>query len=148
MAKLITKNSFTQNATPSGLSAGELAVNVTDKKIFIGNAVGGVVTLHDQNNIVTSVNGITGIVGISAGSLINISQSGKTLTISSPDTLYGVSGAIYASSLATGLLHGGIITINAGNSAAFDITAGRAQIHITGATFTADPLPTLSLIHI
>lgn len=62
MAKIITKNSFVPGSTPSGLSAGELAVNVVDKKIFAGNAVGAVVTLHDQQNVVTSVNGQTGAV--------------------------------------------------------------------------------------
>jgi hypothetical protein len=62
MAKVITKNSFTPGSAPAGLSAGELAVNVNDKKIFVGNAVGGVVTLHDQNAIVTSINGATGAV--------------------------------------------------------------------------------------
>jgi len=67
MAKILTKNSFTSGVTPSGLSAGELAVNVSDKKLFVGNAVGGVVTLHDQNNVVTSVNGATGGVTITTG---------------------------------------------------------------------------------
>lgn len=62
MAKVITKNSFTPGSAPSGLSAGEMAVNVADKKLFVGNSVGGVVTLHDQNAIVTSVNGSTGAV--------------------------------------------------------------------------------------
>ena len=62
MAKILTKNSVTAGSTPSGLSFGELAVNITDKKIFIGNAVQGVVTLHDQQNVVTSINGATGAV--------------------------------------------------------------------------------------
>lgn len=77
MAKVITKNSFTPGSAPSGLSAGELAVNVADKKLFVGNAVGGVVTLHDQNNIVTSVNGSTGAVTISG-------SGGFTYTSSAP----------------------------------------------------------------
>ena len=65
MAKILTKNSFTSGLAPSGLSAGELAVNVVDRKLFVGNAVGGVVTLHDQQNVVTSVNGETGgIIGV------------------------------------------------------------------------------------
>lgn len=62
MAKIKIKNSVTAGSTPSGLSFGEMAVNITDKKIFIGNAVEGVVTLHDQSNVVTSVNGFTGAV--------------------------------------------------------------------------------------
>jgi len=97
-------------------------------------------------NEVYTINGVTGDIGLSAGTDVLITGSGKTFTISSP-TLYGVSGAIYASNLATGLLHGGIISINAGNSAAFDITSGRGQIHASGSTFTADPLPTLQYVN-
>ena len=67
MAKIKIKNSVTSGLAPSGLSFGEMAVNIVDKKIFIGNAVEGVVTLHDQNNIVTSINGLTGAVTISTG---------------------------------------------------------------------------------
>ena len=67
MAKVLLKNSFTATSVPAGLSAGELAVNVTDKKLFVGNAVGGVVTLVDPNALVTSVNGATGAVtGVSS----------------------------------------------------------------------------------
>jgi hypothetical protein len=62
MAKVLVKNSFTATSVPAGLSAGELAVNVTDRKLFVGNAVGGVVTLIDPNALVTSVNGATGAV--------------------------------------------------------------------------------------
>jgi hypothetical protein len=82
MAKIITKNSFTPGSAPSGLSAGEIAVNVADKKIFVGNAVGGVVTLHDQNAVVTSVNGITGAV-------TNINAATSTITnTNSSSTFY------------------------------------------------------------
>ena len=82
MAKVITKNSFTPGSAPSGLSAGEIAVNVADKKIFVGNAVGGVVTLHDQNAIVTSVNGVTGAV-------TNINAATSTITnTNSSSTFY------------------------------------------------------------
>ena len=95
MAKILTKNSFTTGVTPSGLSAGEMAVNVVDKKIFVGNAVGGVVTLHDQQNVVTSVNGITGPVGITSGSNIIITKSASnTLRVGSSSrylTLYNTS---------------------------------------------------------
>lgn len=82
MAKVITKNSFTPGSAPSGLSAGEMAVNVADKKIFVGNAVGGVVTLHDQNAVVTSVNGVTGAV-------TNINAATSTITnTNSSSTFY------------------------------------------------------------
>ena len=67
MAKVLLKNSFTAASVPAGLSAGEMAVNVADRKLFVGNAVGGVVTLVDPNALVTSVNGLTGAVqGVSS----------------------------------------------------------------------------------
>ena len=81
MAKIKIKNSVTPGLAPSGLSFGEMAVNIVDKKIFIGNAVEGVVTLHDQNNIVTSINGATGQLGISASTGITIYPNGKTFGI-------------------------------------------------------------------
>jgi hypothetical protein len=65
MATIKVKNSVTSGSNPTGLTFGELAVNIADKKIYIGNAVGSTVTLHDQNNVVTSVNGETGgIIGV------------------------------------------------------------------------------------
>ena len=93
MGKILVKNSFTAASAPAGLSAGELAVNVTDKKLFVGNAVGGVVTLVDPNALVTSFNGSTGAVGLTAGSNITITQSGLTLTISAPNIVTSVNGA-------------------------------------------------------
>ena len=62
MATIKVKNSVTSGSNPSGLTFGELAVNIADRKIYIGNAVGSTITIHDQNNIVTSVNGATGAI--------------------------------------------------------------------------------------
>lgn len=45
-----TKNSTTASNTPSSLSQGELAVNIADKKIFIGDDSGNVVDLALVNN--------------------------------------------------------------------------------------------------
>jgi len=62
MAKIKIKNSVTSGSVPAGLSFGEVAVNIPDKKIFIGNAVESTVTLYDPNNHVLSFNGSTGAV--------------------------------------------------------------------------------------
>ena len=107
MAKILIKNSVTAGSTPSGLSFGELAVNIADKKIFIGNAVQGVVTIHDQQNVVTSVNGqtgdvtvtgssSTGVTGIVAGSGIAVSGQTGNVTITNTGVLSinGSTGAI------------------------------------------------------
>jgi hypothetical protein len=70
----------------------------------------------------------------------------KLIIADDANALYGISGSIYASSLATGLLYGGILSINTGSSAHFDITAGKGQIHTSGSTYTADPQPTFQYV--
>lgn len=62
MAQIKLKNSVTAGSVPAGLSFGEVAVNITDKKIFAGNAVESTVTIYDPNNHVLSFNGSTGAV--------------------------------------------------------------------------------------
>jgi len=62
MAKIKIKNSVTSGSVPAGLSFGEVAVNIPDKKIFVGNAVESTITLYDPNNHVLSFNGSTGAV--------------------------------------------------------------------------------------
>jgi hypothetical protein len=98
MAKIKIKNSVTPGSVPAGLSFGEVAVNIPDKKIFVGNAVESTVTLYDPNshvlsfngltgavsfsNYVSSVNGKTGGVTLAAGTNIGITLSGNIITIS------------------------------------------------------------------
>ena len=89
MAKIITKNSFTSGTSPSGLSAGELAVNVVDKKLFVGNAVESAITLIDGNNIVTSINGTTGANYIVGGRGVTLIKSGNTYY---PEIFYNSAG--------------------------------------------------------
>ena len=141
MAKVLLKNSFTAASVPAGLSAGELAVNVTDRKLFVGNAVGGVVTLIDPNALVTSVNGLTGAVGITAGSNITITQSGLTLTIASSGG-GGVSTAVAGTGIsvsgATGsvtITNTGVQSFNGSTGAVTGVTAG-ATAPFTATTLT------------
>lgn len=149
MAKVITKNSFTPGSAPSGLSAGEMAVNVADKKIFVGNAVGGVVTLHDQNAIVTSVNGVTGAV-------TNINAATSTITnTNSSSTFYpafvGGSGntAFYIDAVttplsyvpSTGTVNGRIFNGTFGSNVA-KIDGQVAEIFVTDGTDAVSVSPT------
>jgi len=78
MSTIKIKNSTTPSSVPSAasLSQGELAVNISDKKLFVGNASGDPVELTNQG--VLSVNGATGDVTISASGL------GFTYTSSPP----------------------------------------------------------------
>jgi len=132
------------NKSIYGISAGSnisfANYNGTGPLVISASSTGGGIT-----SAVTSINGLSGEVGISAGQDMSISIVGNTLAFSSP-TVYGISANIYASSLATGLLHGGIVSINAGNTAQFDITSGRGQIHASGSTYTADPQPIFNYV--
>jgi hypothetical protein len=132
------------NKSIYGISAGSgisfANYNGTGPLVISASSTGGGIT-----SAVTTINGLSGAVGISAGQDMSISIVGNTLAFSSP-TVYGISANIYASNLATGLLHGGIISINVGNTAQFDITSGRGQIHASGSTYTADPQPVFNYV--
>ena len=61
-----------------------------NRTIYLPDASG---TLALNNSVVTSFNGLTGVIGITAGSNITITQSGNTLTISSTASGSGASEA-------------------------------------------------------
>jgi hypothetical protein len=129
MAKVITKNSFTPGSAPSGLSAGEIAVNVADKKIFVGNAVGGVVTLHDQNAVVTSVNGAT-------GAITNVAKTDTAQTFTQLQSFsVGItaSGATFTGDIA---INGGDITTTSTTASLYNNTATTINIGTQAATTT------------
>jgi len=78
------KNSTTTSSTPSSLQQGELAVNIADQKMWIGNASSGVVNIissmgnQDSNNVT-----ITGgnISGVTIGSTTPTTAGVSTLTL-------------------------------------------------------------------
>ena len=81
MTTIITKNSSTAGDVPatSELVQGELAVNVTDKKLYTKNASGAVVSLVtslDVNNA-TGTDNVT--LGSGAGSSLTSNNAGNTL---------------------------------------------------------------------
>lgn len=91
MAKIKIKNSVTSGSVPAGLSFGEVAVNIPDKKIFVGNAVESTITLYDPNNHVLSFNGSTGAVSFvnyvasvngSTGAVTNVARTNEGNTFS------------------------------------------------------------------
>lgn len=139
MAKVLLKNSFTAASVPAGLSAGELAVNVTDRKLFVGNAVGGVVTLIDPNALVTSVNGATGaitdVARTNQGNTFSVRQvmnAGITTA-----NLYVTSGATFISraSFSDGLTASNIY-------ASSGVTFNSTSAHTGLATFSAGIIAT------
>lgn len=91
MAKILVKNSVTSGSAPAGLSLGEVAINITDKKIFVGNAVESAVTVYDPNNHVLSFNGSTGAVTFNnyvasingaTGAITNVARTNEGNTFS------------------------------------------------------------------
>lgn len=62
------------------------------------------------------------------------------------DLVRGVAGQRFAENLQTGILYGGIISVNAGNSAWIDISAGAGIIASPGASLSAMPVPTVSTV--
>ena len=95
--------------------------------------------------------------GISAGNQISVgyqeSLSGASFSINvveghgsdlDADLLDGVSGERFIENLETGLLYGGLLSINSGNTATFDVTAGLAVFTTLNATTTSAPAPTVS----
>ena len=104
-------------------------------------------------NYVNTFNGLTGAVGITAGNQISLTQNGNIFSINviegstsglDADTLRGVSGQRFIENLQTGILYGGLISVNAGNSAYVDITAGKGIIVTPGASLTAMPIPVVT----
>jgi hypothetical protein len=158
-------------STFNGLTGAVQGVSaaVAGTGISVSGATGSVTI---TNIGVQSFNGLTGSVGgvcaaqantftalqtFSAGisAAGGITFNGGTVWTSANDgatsgldagALYGISAGLYASSLSTGLLYGGLVTINAGNSAAFDITAGAGYIVSTGATYTSEPSPVITRV--
>lgn len=98
MAQIITKYSTSSGLSPTGLTTGEFAVNISDRKLYIGG-IAGTVSLSDSYVTsfngrtgavqgVSAANGFTGAVTWAAGTGLDISSGGGTIT-------YGI-GAGYA----------------------------------------------------
>ena len=62
------------------------------------------------------------------------------------DALRGVSGDRFIEEIQTGLLYGGVLSINAGNTAAVDVSAGAGIIVTVNAATGGYPAPTLQTI--
>jgi hypothetical protein len=94
MATLITKNSSTASSIPTAvqLVQGELAVNVTDKRLFTENSAGAVVELGtNPSSITTGTLTTTGNVGIGTsapGAKLDVTVAGANLA----QQLVGTSG--------------------------------------------------------
>ena len=159
MGKILVKNSFTAASVPAGLSAGELAVNVIDKKLFVGNAVGGVVTLVDPNALVTSVNGLTGAVqGVSTapGGTYNSIQYNNAGVLDGTANAYVNDTVLYSPTFETTSITnttGLALTIgvvDSGNLTMFTedgniLLQSSGTVSITGTEFTINPVTSINM---
>jgi hypothetical protein len=159
MGKILVKNSFTAASVPAGLSAGELAVNVIDKKLFVGNAVGGVVTLVDPNALVTSVNGLTGAVqGVSTapGGTYNSIQYNNAGVLDGTPYAYVNGTVLYSPTFETTAItntDGSSLTIGVADSGNLTMYTedgnislqSSGTVSITGTEFTINPVTSINL---
>jgi hypothetical protein len=83
---IISYHSTTASATPSSgnLNQGELAINVTDKKVYTKDGTNAVVKLvgslgnQESNNVTITGGSITGVTGIGTGTVTSVDVSGGT----------------------------------------------------------------------
>jgi hypothetical protein len=147
---IITKNSATATAVPTAgqLVQGELAVNVTDKRLFTENSGGTVVELGVNPSSVTTGNasytgtltGGTGVVNIGSGQVykdasgnlgIGTSSPTQKLTIQTATAtnggiLLGVDGSTY------GAVGSGGYAVNGGTITDFGLRATTNMVFATG----------------
>lgn len=99
------KNSVTASSTPSSLVQGEMAVNITDKRLWIGNASNTAVSLNDTLPLTnpTVTNYTETLFAPSAGSSFSVSLANGTVqklttngntTITLPSSVAGKSYVI------------------------------------------------------
>jgi len=86
---------------PTSLTFGELAVNTTDGKMFIGGPSGEIIPLITGTgsgttieDYVETLNGLTGALNIAAGEGIAVTVDGSDIRIDGNITVKGVAGAI------------------------------------------------------
>ena len=152
MATLITKNSSTASAAPlaADLTQGELAVNVTDKKLYSKDSGGAVVKLvgglgNQEANAVAitggTINGATvGATTASTGAFTTLSASstvsgtGFSTYLASPPAIGGTAAAAVS---ATTLAASGAVTLSGGTANGVTYLNG-SKVLTSGSALTFD----------
>ena len=120
MATIITKNSSTASSVPlnTQLVQGELAVNVTDKRLFTENASGTVVELGTNPSSLTLPNGVANAVCYLNGS--KVLTTGSALTFDGTTFRNTAGGAAFS-----GVIGAGVSASASGRFRAFNSTNDR-----------------------
>jgi len=127
-------------------------VSATTARTTLGLTIGTNVQAWDADlDAIAALNGSTGVLKKTGSNSWSIDTdtywkntndgAGSGLDA---DLVRGVAGQRFLENLQTGILYGGIISVNAGNPATVDITAGAGIVVTTGASLTAMPAPVVT----
>ena len=143
------QRSDTAAATPSGLTAGELAVNLWDRKLFVGGTAGSNITFLDAAAHVTTFNGLTGAitfaVPLASASVTGTASFGNEFTVSGVGAVGLTSNYVKSINGATGAITIG--TALAWSAITADQTAAINSGYLTNkATVLTLTLPTTAAV--
>ena len=117
---IVLKNSVTTTNTPSSLAQGEVAINITDKKMWVGNAATTPIQIvsNDPNGIFTSVtdSGLTNTRVTYAGAGGLLKDSASITTDGTTITAGGFSGPLNGTVGATTPADGKFTTLSASSN--------------------------------
>ena len=156
---LKTKNSVTTTVVPTTLQQGELAVNITDKKLWVGNAATTPVQLlgggADGTFTNISVSGVASFADgtVSLPSITNIGDTNTGIFFPAADTIAFTEGGVESMRIASGNV--GIGTTNT-SSSKFSVVGGTgtetlgyfacSDADITGMSFRLNPSASTAMI--
>jgi hypothetical protein len=100
------KNSVTTTAAPTSLVQGEAAINITDKKLWVGNAASGVVQILGAGATVSgtdvaytgTLTGGTGVVNLGSGQFYKDASGNIGVGTASPAVKLDIAGAAHSTS--------------------------------------------------
>jgi len=127
-------------------------VSATTARTTLGLTIGTNVQAWDADlDAIAALNGSTGVLKKTGSNAWSIdtdtywkdTNDGASSGLDA-DLIRGVAGQRFVENLQTGILYGGIITVNAGNPATVDITAGAGIVVTPGASLTAMPAPVVT----
>jgi hypothetical protein len=143
MSTIITRNSATSGSTPSSLVQGELAINVTDGRLFYGSGSGNVVkefTVSGSGGVTTPGGSNTQIQYNNNGffgGVSNLTWNGTTLSAtgsfsgSFTGSLLGTSSYAAQAVSASYALNGGVTQLLAGPNVTLSPTNGLGQVTVS-----------------
>jgi hypothetical protein len=106
MATIKLKRSETAAAAPASLQYGEVAINVTDKKIYIGNSSGATTLIVDGNAVggggVSSFNTRTGAVSLTSSD-VTTALGFTPISGVSTETIQDAAASLFTSGTHTGI---------------------------------------------